>query len=117
MKALALVLLLVITGCAGSATDPAAANRNRLATVEASYGTAQVAALAYAKRPLCGQTTATICADPSTVRVMQAADRSALAAIQGAHEAVRNNPADPAVGDLIVAAASGVAALQKVTPK
>jgi hypothetical protein len=112
----ALVLLLLLAGCAGSASNSADANRNRLATVEASYGAAQVVALAYMKRPICGQTRMIVCAAPPVMVQIQNADRAANAAVNRAAAAVKSNPADPSTTQLVIAAADGVENFKKVTP-
>jgi hypothetical protein len=113
-----LAFAFVVTACAGSATNPADANRNRLATVAASYGTAQAAAEAYIARPPCSrQPQVTLCSDPTTVRRIQAADRVAFAAIDRTNQTLKQNPADPSLPQLISGAAEAVGKFEATTPK
>lgn len=116
MKLAITLLCLLLAGCAAkSTTDPGQTNRNRLATVEASYGAVQSAALVYARRPLCPAPTP-VCADRGVVRTMQAADRSSMAAIETVHTAVATNPTAATIPTLIDAAMASVTAFQAVTP-
>lgn len=117
MKTLAFIALLFLSACAGSASNTADQNRNRLATVEASYGAVQSVALAYMKRPICGQTRLLICASPPVMQQIQNADRAANAAINKAHSAIATNAADPSVITLVSAASDAVTAFNNVTPK
>ena len=117
MRKLSFVLLLLAAGCAGSATNSADANRNKLATVAASYGTVQTAAEAYIARPPCSRTPQVVlCSDPTTVRSIQAADRTAYTALDRANGAVKANPSDPSLPQLISGAVDAVANFKKVTP-
>lgn len=117
MKKLSLVLLLFVVGCAGAATNSADANRNRLATVAAGYGSVQTAAEAYIARPRCTTNpTVVLCSDPTTIRNIQAADRVAFTAIDRANQAVKANPSDPSVPQLITGAAEAVASFRAKTP-
>lgn len=113
-----LAFIVFAVGCAGSgATNTAEANRNRLATVAASYGTVQTAAEAYIARPPCSRDPkVTLCSDPTTVRIIQAADRSAFTAIDRANTAVKANPSDPSLPQLITGAAEAVANFRAKTP-
>jgi hypothetical protein len=114
---LAHLAFLFVAACAGSATNPADANRNRLATVAASYGTVQSTAEAYIARPPCSRTPKVVlCSDPSTVRTIQAADRTAFTAIDRANNAIKANPSDPSVASLITGAAEAVSKFKSVTP-
>ena len=116
-KVLSVLALLLVVGCAGSATNSADANRNRLATVAASYGTVQTAAEAYINRPPCSRTPAvTLCSDPTTVRRIQAADRTAFTALDRANQTVKTNPSDPSLTSLITGAAEAVAQFKATTP-
>jgi hypothetical protein len=115
MFKLAFILLLMLAGCAGSSAD---SNRNRLATVTASYGAVQVLALAYIDRTPCSRLPRIVlCSDPSTVRLIQGADRSAISAINRANEAVKANPSDPSLPQLINGAVDAVDKFKSVTPK
>lgn len=116
MRKVLFVAILLISGCTGGATNTADANRNRLATAEASYGATQVVALAYMKRPICGQTRMIVCASPPVMTQIQNADRAANTAINRAHAAVRANPSDPSTTQLVIAAVEGVESFKKVTP-
>ena len=113
-----LAFMFVLVACAGSATNSADANRNRLASVAASYGTVQTAAEAYIARPPCSRTPKVVlCSDPATVRSIQAADRTAFTALDRANNAVKANPSDPSLPQLITGAAEAVASFKAVTPK
>jgi len=108
---------LVLAACAGNAANPADANRNRLATVAASYGTVQTAAEAYINRAPCTRTPRVVlCSDPNTVRTIQAADRTAFTAIDRANSAIKTNPSDPSLTSLITGAADAVSQFKAVTP-
>jgi hypothetical protein len=116
-KVLSVLTLLLVVGCAGSATNSADANRNRLASVAASYGTVQASAEAYIARPPCSRTPqATLCSDPTTVRRIQATDRTAFTAIERANQTVKANPSDPSLPQLITGAAEAVAQFKATTP-
>lgn len=111
-------MLLLLVGCAGGATNPADANRNRLATVAASYGVAQATAEGYIARPPCSRVPrVTLCSDPTTVRTIQAADRVAFAAIDRTNQTLKQNPSDPSLPQLITGAAEAVAKFEAATPK
>lgn len=113
------LMFLLLGACASSdASNSPTTNRNRLATVEASYGAAQSVALAYINRPPCSrQPVATVCSDPSTVRTIQAADRAAIREINMAHAAVKAGPSDPNNTRTIVGAERAVENFKNVTPK
>lgn len=113
-----LAFVVFLVGCAGSATNSADANRNRLASVAASYGTVQAAAEAYISRPPCSRDPkVTLCSDPTTVRRIQAADRTAFTAIDRANGAIKTNPSDPSLPQLISGAAEAVGKFEAATPK
>lgn len=93
-----LILGLVLTACAfnplGSVQNPI--NDNRLAAIESSYGIALSAAVAYRNTRLCKkneQTTLTnVCAYRSVILKLQAADRTAQAALKNARKFIKDNP-------------------------
>lgn len=117
IKTMLAFLLVALAGCAGSANTAAEANRNRLATVVATYGSVQAAAEVYLNRPSCNaHPTIALCSSPTTVRAIQAADRTAFTAIDRTNQAVKANPSDPSLPQLITGAGEAVAAFGKVTP-
>ncbi len=87
------LLSLQIASCA-SIQNPV--NNNQLASVEAGYGIALAAAVAYRNLPLCRTGTtesfSNVCARRSAVVKIQAAGARTQAAIVAARRFVRNNP-------------------------
>lgn len=117
MKTIAILAFLLVTACAGSADNAADANRNRLATVVASYGAAQKVALAYLERPTCGTTSTVICASPGVRVQIKNADRAANTAVNRANDAVKTNAAAPSTVTLLDGAFQAVEAFKGVVPQ
>jgi hypothetical protein len=72
---------------------------------------------AYIARPRCTTNPqVTLCSDPTTIRNIQAADRTAFTAIERTNATVKANPSDPSLPQLITGAAEAVAKFRAVTP-
>ena len=112
-----ILLLLIVTGCAGAATDQASQNRNRLASVMSAYGSVQSLALAYMQRPICGQSPSPVCATPSIMSAIQRTDSAANAAINRANAGVKAAPGESSTTMLIDAASSAVDDFRNATPQ
>lgn len=99
------VLCIALSACA-SVKNPA--NLNQLYGIEASYGLALSAAVAYRSLPLCKKnenaTVYNICAERDVILKLQAADKKAQIAIDQANAFVKEYPMINAAEAIAVAA-------------
>lgn len=120
MKKLLILGLLFLTACSTPLFQPVAnpLNANRLAEIEASYGIALSAAVAYRRLPLCKKSSPfnaikNICAKRSIIVQLQNADAKAQITLTSARRFVAENPTLDAF-NLISAAQNAVMTLQAI---
>lgn len=86
----ALVAGLALAGCAVAPKDPAQA----VYLIQGDYVAALTAAVKYKQLPRCGQPLAgPVCSEEKVVELLRGADDLAYAALKGAQDAVRAQPA------------------------
>lgn len=108
MIGIATTTLILLAGCAGTATNPAASTQTGVAAAEVALTAAEKAALTYASLPQC-PVGAPICSDAATIAKVKAGDNTAYAAVKAAR-------ASGASADIAVANAA-IAALVSMVPE
>lgn len=90
------VVALVAAGCSLLTPKPNPIGKNELATIEASYGVALSAAVAYRNLRLCKKDEATtvsnVCAKRDVILALQSADRKVMASLQETRAFIKNYP-------------------------
>lgn len=114
-----ILLAISLCGCAGlpRLSIPNPISEQTLSSLEASYGLALTAAVAYRNRPRCTRTAleslTNLCARRSIVLRLQQADQLAETALGRAASFIANNPTLDA-SSLLQAAASAIGAFREI---
>lgn len=111
-KLLAVFVLTLVAGCAGSLTPTTPAQS--VFAAKATYAGALIVAVQYKALPACPKVV--ICSDPAIVAKLQAADNIAAPALNSAEAAARNPDfGQNALQTAVIAAQNAVTALTSIT--